>query len=73
MKKKDFTFKTKERKSINADLNDFCYLAKPHDFIEVTDWSNLDGYDITLNDKQISVTRGELDAIKALVKKLDKL
>ena len=73
MKKKYFTFKTKERKSINADLNDFCYLAKPHDFIEVTDWSNLDGYDITLNDKQISLTRGELDAIKALVKKLNKL
>ena len=73
MKKKDFTFKTKERQSISADLNDFCYLAKPHDFIEVTDWSNLDGYDITLNDKQIALTRGELDAIKALVKKLDKL
>jgi hypothetical protein len=73
MKKKDFTFKTKERKSINADLNDFCYFAKAHDFIEVTDWSNLDGFDITLNDKQISLTRGELDAIKALVKKLNKL
>lgn len=72
MKKKDFTFKTKERKSINADLNDFCYLAKPHDFIEVTDWSNLDGYDITIGEKQISLTCGELDAIKALVKKLNK-
>lgn len=73
MKKKDFKFNIKDRKSVNADLNDFCYLAKPHDFIEVTNWSNLDGYDITIGEKQISLTCGELDAIKALVKKLDKL
>ena len=73
MKKKDFKFNIKDRKSVNADLNDFCYLAKPHDFIEVTNWSNLDGYDITIGEKQITLTIGELDAIKALVKKLDKL
>ena len=29
--------------------------------------------DITINDKITSFTRGELDAIKALVKKIDKL
>jgi len=73
MKKKNFKFNIKDRKSVNADLNDFCYLAKPHDFIEVTNWSNLDGYDITIGEKQITLTVGELDAIKALVKKLDKL
>lgn len=73
MKKKDFKFNIKDRKSVNADLNDFCYLAKPHDFIEVTNWSNLDGYDITIGEKQITLTVGELDAIKALVKKLNKL
>lgn len=73
MKKKDFKFNIKDRKSVNADLNDFCYLAKPHDFIEVTNWSNLDGYDITIGEKQFTLTVGELDAIKALVKKLNKL
>ena len=73
MKKKDFKFNIKDRKSVNADLNDFCYLAKPHDFIEVTNWSNFDGYDITIGEKQITLTIGELDAIKALVKKLNKL
>ena len=73
MKKKDFKFNINDRKSVNADLNDFCYLAKPHDFIEVTNWSNLDGYDITIGEKQITLTVGELDAIKALVKKLNKL
>jgi hypothetical protein len=44
-----------------------------NDFIEVTNWSNLDGYDITIGEKQITLTVGELDAIKALVKKLNKL
>lgn len=73
MKKKNFKFNIKDRKSVHADLNDFCYLAKPHEFIEVTDWSNLDGYDITIGERQISLTVGELDAIKALVKKLNKL
>ena len=51
MKKKDFKFNIKDRKSINADLNDFCYLQKPHSFIEVTEWSNGDGFDITINDR----------------------
>jgi hypothetical protein len=73
MKPKKFEFNVKDRKSINANLNDFCYLNKPHSFIEVTEWSNGDGFDITINDKITSFTRGELDAIKALVKKIDKL
>jgi len=73
MKPKKFEFNVKDRKSINASLNDFCYLNKSHSFIEVTEWSNGDGFDITINDKITSFTRGELDAIKALVKKLNKL
>ena len=73
MKPKKFKYNVKERKSVNASLKDFCYLSKEHSFVEVTEWSNLDGYDITIDDKQFSLTHGELDAIKALVKKLNKL
>jgi len=73
MKKKNFKHNIKERKSVNANLNDFCYLAKEHSFVEVTEWSNLDGFDITIDDKHFSLTHGELKAIKALVKILDKL
>jgi hypothetical protein len=73
MKPKKFDYKVKDRKSISANLIDFCYLNKPDSFIEVTEWSNGDGFDITINDKITSFTRGELDAIKALVKKLNKL
>lgn len=73
MKPKKFEYNVKDRKSIGARLNDFCYLNKPDSFIEVTEWSNGDGFDITINDKITSFTRGELDAIKTLVKKLNKL
>lgn len=73
MKPKNFKYDVKDRKSINANLNDFCYLNKPESFIEITEWANGDGFDITINDKITSFTRGELDAIKMLVKKLDKL
>lgn len=34
-------------------------LAKKDDFIEVTEWTNGEGWDITINDKVIPLTRGE--------------
>jgi hypothetical protein len=73
MKPKKFEYDVKDRKSIKAKLNDFCYLNKPDSFIEITEWANGDGFDITINDKITSFTRGELDAIKLLVKKLKNL
>jgi hypothetical protein len=51
---------------------DFCYLSKPGDFIEITEWVSLDGYDITISEKQFSLTHGELKALKKLIKLLDK-
>ncbi len=62
------------RKSLMVELKDFDYLAKKDDFIEVTEWGNGEGYDITLSDNQvISITAGQFDAIKKLIKKLNKL
>ena len=59
------------RKSVHDDLNKYCILAKDTDFIEVTEWTNGEGWDITINDKVISLTWGELEAINYLVKALD--
>lgn len=59
------------RKAIFADLNDYCVLAKEHDFIEVCEWHNGEGYDITINDKTYQFTYGQLKAIRKLVKKLE--
>ena len=60
-----------KRKSVHDDLNKYCVLAKDTDFIDVTEWTNGEGWDITINDKIISLTWGELEAINYLVKALD--
>lgn len=59
------------RKSINDNLKKYDYLAKDDDFIEVTEWVNGEGYDITINDKIISLTAGKLEAINYLTKSLE--
>lgn len=59
------------RKSINDNLKKYDYLAKDDDFIEVTEWTNGEGIDITINDKIISLTAGQLEAINYLTKSLE--
>ena len=59
------------RKSVNDKLRKYCHLAKDSDFIEVTEWVNGEGWDITINDRVISLTYGELEAINYLTKALD--
>lgn len=59
------------RKAVNTELKQFDYLAKDNDFIEITEWTNGEGWDITINDKTIQMTIGELDAINYLTKYLD--
>lgn len=60
------------RKSVTDSLKKYDYLAKDSDFIEVTEWHNGEGWDISINDnKLISLTWGQLEAISYLVKSLD--
>ena len=61
----------KNRRCIIEDLNKFDIMAKKDDFIEVCEWTNGEGFDISITDKKIiSLTRGELDAIDFLTKTL---
>lgn len=60
-----------KRKSVHDVLNTYDFLAKENDFIEVTEWTNKEGWDITINDKIISLTEGQLNAINYLTKYLD--
>jgi hypothetical protein len=60
-----------KRNAVMENLNKFCHLAKEHDYVDVTEWTNGEGWDICLNDKLISLTYGQLEAIKYLVKTLD--
>lgn len=63
--------KVETRKSVNTELKKFDVLAKDSDFIEVTEWTNGEGWDIAINDKIISLTWGQLEAINYLTKALD--
>ena len=61
-----------DRKALMATLNDAWH--KEHDFIEVTEWSNGEGYDIRISDEPtFSLHFTEWDVLKKLIKKFDKL
>jgi hypothetical protein len=63
-----------DRKSLMVELKDFDHLAEKNDFIEVTEWKNGEGYDIALSDNQVvSITIGQFDAIKKLIKLFNKV
>jgi hypothetical protein len=66
------------RKSAFTELSVYCTMSNndSHDFIEVTEWSNGEGYDVTINastqQQTFSITYGQLKALRKLVKELDK-
>lgn len=55
-----------QRKSINDNLRKYDHLAKENSFIEITEWGNGEGWDIAMDDKVISLTYGQLNAIQYL-------
>lgn len=77
MKKKQLKIETSNRKAVFASLEDWCIfsIGKPHDLVEVTEWSNGEGYDVQICDSQrtdtFSVTWGQFQLIKKLIKHLD--
>ena len=63
------------KKTIFSELKDYCYFASEHDYIEISEWKNGDGFDIEICGNQIQVFRltyGEFTLIKKLIKILDK-
>lgn len=54
------------RKSVTAKLSKYIYGSKDSDFIEMTEWTNGEGYDICIIDKLISLSYEELEAINHL-------
>lgn len=68
--------KFNNKKSVIATLSKFDYLcSNDSDFIEVTQWTNYEGYDITIgkgnHTTNLSLTIGELDAIDYLTKTIE--
>ena len=58
-------------KAISDDLRKYDYLAKENDFIEVSEWNNGEGWNISINDNTFQLTMGQLDAINYLTKTLE--
>lgn len=61
----------KKVNSVSDNLRKYDYLAKEDDFIIVTEWANSEGFTITINDKTIDLSAGQLDAINYLIKSLE--
>lgn len=65
----------RNRKSVSDKLSGFDYLKNKDardDFIEVTEWSNGEGIDISIESRPlISLSFGELSAINYLTKSLE--
>ena len=76
MKSKTTTMEFKKRNSAFTELKEFCYLSGDNDYMEVTEWSNGEGFDINISDKSgektMPMTFGEYDALKKLIKFLNK-
>ena len=68
------------RKSISLKLVDYCAFANLHDSIEVTEWSNGEGYDVDIlytdnphrGDKRLQLTHGEIEGIIKCFRQLNK-
>ena len=56
-----------ERKARFTELKPYDILAKEHDFMEVCEWSNGEGFDVTKNEQQFSLTWGQWECLQALV------
>lgn len=52
---------------ITDNLKKYTYRGKDSDYITLTEWANVDGYDIDINGKLISLSDNELEAINYLV------
>lgn len=52
-----------KRKTISDTLVNYDYLAKDHDFIQVIEWSNGEGFDVSINENIYSFTEGQINAM----------
>lgn len=63
--------KFNDRKSINDKLSKYIPYSQDSEFVEITEWTNEEGWDIAINEKTISLSRDELDMINFLTKALE--
>jgi hypothetical protein len=55
-----------KRRVVWDNLKQYCHLAKPNDIVEVTEWTNGEGWDVVLGNRNFYLTMGELQALTVL-------
>jgi len=55
--------KVYNRRSVFLELHPYDHLSKEHSFMEITEWHNGEGFDVTLDNKHFSLTWGEFEAL----------
>ena len=63
-----------KRKAVFLSLKEYDFSAKESSYIEITEWYNGEGIDINAynySDRTISLSYGEFDLVKKLIKKLN--
>lgn len=68
-------FKISERKTIFSGLPPHDVCAKEDSYVEVTEWTNGEGYDISIynhSERNISIGWSEFRLLKKLIKELEK-
>ena len=60
-----------KRRAIFAELKGYCHLSSDNDYMEVTEWSNGEGYDVCIDRKsgseKFSLTHGEWVLMQVLM------
>ena len=46
--------KISKRNSIFAEIKESCIFSKETDYIEITEWSNMEGFDVDINGEYFS-------------------
>lgn len=76
----DKKIEVKMRKSAFVDLANWCTMSmgrkEKGDFLEVTEWTNGEGYDVHISDmdgeKTFQITWGQFEAMKKCIKAINK-
>ena len=62
---------TSKRRAVFSELKKYCHHSGSNDYMEVTEWSNGEGWDININRKSgsenFSLTYGEWELMQVLI------
>jgi hypothetical protein len=64
-----------DRPAVFHELKHYCNLSKDHDFIEICEWYNGEGFDVEISGRpgcRFQLTWGQFEALNTLIKELNK-